>query len=73
MKGANDLKNERLVARRKQCGLTQEDLADRTGIAVRTISRLENGLDSPRASTVRLLCWALQATPHELGYDQFVW
>ncbi|GAA2051106.1 hypothetical protein GCM10009839_67430 [Catenulispora yoronensis] len=45
------LREERLAA-----GLTQEELAKRSGIAVRTISDLERGkFPSPRAQTVRML------------------
>jgi predicted ATPase/transcriptional regulator with XRE-family HTH domain len=51
---------ERLRAARLAAGLTQEELADRSGIATRTISDLERGVnDMPRASTARLLADAL--------------
>jgi transcriptional regulator with XRE-family HTH domain len=53
---------ERLRAARVAAGLTQEELADRSGIAVRTISDLERGInDMPLASTARLLADALDA------------
>ncbi len=39
--------------------VTQEDLAKRTGISEATISRLENGLQSARISTIRKLALAL--------------
>lgn len=67
------MKNEHLRAMRKRRGLTQEDLAARTGIAVETISRLENDRECPRSSTVRVLCLALEATPEELGYNHVGW
>jgi tetratricopeptide (TPR) repeat protein/transcriptional regulator with XRE-family HTH domain len=44
-----------LRLRRKQAGLTQERLAERTGLGVRTIRDLERGQVSPRPATVRLL------------------
>lgn len=51
----------RLRAARTAAGLTQERLADRSRIAVRTISDLERGLaPHPRADTVRRLADALE-------------
>lgn len=38
---------ERLTARRKECGFTQETLADRMGIAQPTIQRWESGKREP--------------------------
>lgn len=46
---------------RRDAGLTMEALADRAGVAVRTISDLERGLArSPRESTVSGLVWGLK-------------
>jgi transcriptional regulator with XRE-family HTH domain len=51
---------------RQQTGLTQEDLAARSGLAVRTIRRLETGENlNPRLATVRLLADALRLEPDE--------
>jgi len=51
---------------RQQTGLTQEDLAARSGLAVRTIRRLETGENvNPRLETVRLLADALGLQPDE--------
>ena len=36
---------------RKQKGMTQEDLADKTGLSVRTIQRIESGEVDPRSYT----------------------
>jgi len=49
---------------RKQAGLTQEQLAERSGVSVSTIGRLENGkpIDS-RVGTVKLLADKLDLTP----------
>jgi transcriptional regulator with XRE-family HTH domain len=45
---------------RRQTELTQEDLAERTGLSVRTIRRLETGASTnPQFDTVRLLADAL--------------
>jgi tetratricopeptide (TPR) repeat protein/transcriptional regulator with XRE-family HTH domain len=45
-----------VTAHRRRLTLTQEELADRTGLSVRTIRRLESGEGSlPRPASVRLL------------------
>ncbi len=46
--------------------LRQEDLAERTGITLSTISRLENGLQRPRVTTVKKLAEGLGVPPEEL-------
>ncbi|HEV7652640.1 MAG TPA: helix-turn-helix domain-containing protein [Actinophytocola sp.] len=51
---------------RRQTALTQEDLAERSGLSVRTIRRLETGeRDNPQWDTVRLLADALSLEPDE--------
>ena len=51
---------------RERLFVTQADLAQRTGIAEATISRLENGAQRPRISTVRKLAEALNVAPEDL-------
>lgn len=46
--------------------VTQEELADRSGMTRANISRLENGLQRPRISTARKLAAALGVEPEEL-------
>src|SRR5215469_5489166 len=47
-------------------GMTQEELAERSGASVRSISDLERGISRfPRKDTVQLLAEALQLTPDE--------
>lgn len=46
--------------------VTQQELAERTGLTEATISRIENGLNQPRISTVRKLADALGVHPDEL-------
>lgn len=41
-------------------GMTQEDLADRTGVSVRSIQRIESGQTAPRISTLNLLSDVLE-------------
>ncbi len=46
--------------------LRQEDLAERTGITLSTISRLENGLQRPRVTTIKKLAEGLGVPPEDL-------
>ena len=56
----------RLREVRERLLVTQEELADRTGLSRTTISRLENDLQGARISTVRRLAEALGVPPEEL-------
>ncbi len=47
-------------------GLSQEELADKTGLSLRTIQRIENGESVPRGDTLRRLSIALKSTPDDL-------
>ncbi|MGY5128265.1 ATP-binding protein [Streptomyces nigrescens] len=51
-----------LRTRRRQLGLSQEDLARRAGIDVKTVRSIERGRAAPRPSTVRQLADALGLT-----------
>jgi transcriptional regulator with XRE-family HTH domain len=46
--------------------LTQEELAQRSGVAEATISRIESGQQEARISTIRKLAAALGVEPSEL-------
>ncbi len=46
--------------------LSQEELADKTGLSLRTIQRIENGESIPRGDTLKRLSIALQSTPDDL-------
>ncbi|MDQ3225672.1 MAG: helix-turn-helix domain-containing protein [Chloroflexota bacterium] len=56
----------RLRQVRQRLFVTQAELATRTGIAEATLSRIENGLQQPRISTVRKIADALGVAPEEL-------
>jgi transcriptional regulator with XRE-family HTH domain len=56
----------RLRQVRERLFVTQAELAARTGIAEATLSRIENGLQRPRISTVRKIAEALGVRPDEL-------
>jgi transcriptional regulator with XRE-family HTH domain len=51
---------------RERLFVTQEELAERTGMSRATISRIESGQQRPRISTVRRLAAALGVSPEEL-------
>jgi transcriptional regulator with XRE-family HTH domain len=46
--------------------LTQAELADRAGIALSSLVRIENDQVDPRFSSIRKLARALDVDPHEL-------
>ena len=46
--------------------LTQEELAEMTGIAAATLSRIENNLHSPSISTLKALTQALDVDVTEI-------
>ncbi len=47
--------SQKIVIARKKKGLTQEQLADRTNITVRTIQRIESGESTPRSYTLKAI------------------
>jgi transcriptional regulator with XRE-family HTH domain len=51
---------------RERALLTQEELAARSSVTVSTISRLENGLQAARISTIRKLASVVHATADDL-------
>jgi transcriptional regulator with XRE-family HTH domain len=57
---------DRLRQLRKQSLMTQEELAERSGVAVSTIIRIERNQVEPHGSTIRKLAEALQVEPQEL-------
>ncbi len=51
---------------RKKKGMTQEDLADKSNVTVRTIQRIESGESQPRMYTIKLLAKALDLPYEEM-------
>lgn len=51
--------HHRIISARQQKGFTQEELADLSGLSVRTIQRIENGESVPRSYTLRMIANAL--------------
>lgn len=56
---------------RKERGLTQEGLADLSGVSRPAIHRVENGQQVPRRGTVSKLAHALDVEPSDLAPDLF--
>ena len=56
----------RLRQLRLQASLKQDELADKIGVATKTLQRWEYGETSPKASDMALLCEALGITETEL-------
>jgi transcriptional regulator with XRE-family HTH domain len=57
---------DRLRQLRKQSLMTQEELAERSDVAVSTIIRIERNQVEPHGSTIRKLAEALEVEPQEL-------
>lgn len=55
---------------RKQKGMTQEDLAEKTGLSVRTIQRIESGEVDPRSYTLSQIAEALGVDLVDLTKEQ---
>ena len=64
------MKNEKLVQRvkelRKLNGLSQEELAKKSGLSLRTIQRVENDETLPTGETLKRISAVLNVTPNEL-------
>jgi transcriptional regulator with XRE-family HTH domain len=57
---------EKLRDTRKRKLLTQKQLAERSGVGIATIIRIERNQVEPRGSTIRKLAAALEVEPEEL-------
>jgi transcriptional regulator with XRE-family HTH domain len=57
---------DRLRDLRKRALLTQRQLADKSGVGVTTIIRIERNQVEPHGSTIRKLADALSVAPEEL-------
>lgn len=51
---------------RTKKGFSQEELAEKAGLSLRTIQRVENGESIPRGDTLKRLAVALQVSPDEI-------
>lgn len=57
-------------AARKECKLTQQELADQSGLAVKTIQDIEKGRKNPTYETLCLLIDRLGVSPNTLFPSQ---
>jgi len=57
---------DRLRDLRKRALLTQKELADKSGVGVTTIIRIERNQVEPQGSTIRKLAGTLSVAPEEL-------
>lgn len=55
-----------LRAARKKLGLTQEEVAERSGVHATEVSRIEAGKRDPQVSTVLRLAKAVEVPPGQL-------
>lgn len=51
---------------RNRKGFSQDELADRSGLSLRTIQRIENGETEPLGDSLKKIANALETTPEEL-------
>ena len=56
----------RIADIRKQKALSQEELADRASINIRTLQRIEKGETEPRGHTLNALCQVLDLRPEDI-------
>jgi len=56
----------RLREAREHLGLTQEEVAQRSGVHVTEVSRMEAGKRDPKISTLRRLAKAVEVKPGQL-------
>ena len=60
------MKNKRMKSARSECDLTQEQLADKVGVARQTIGLIEAGNYNPSISLCIEICKALNKTLDDL-------
>jgi XRE family transcriptional regulator, regulator of sulfur utilization len=63
---------QKIITARKQQGLTQEELAIKAGLTVRTIQRIENGETLPRSHTLKAIAAALKCSFESLAAGETV-
>jgi uncharacterized Tic20 family protein len=57
---------KRVKELRKRSGISQELLAENSGLSLRTVQRIENGETQPTGDSIKKLSSALHVTPNEL-------
>lgn len=74
---------KRIASARKSCGLTQQELAIQTGLAIKTIQEIEKGHENPTYETLSRLINRLGISPNTLfpleistkqeEFQHFIW
>lgn len=62
------LMGDRICKARKECGLTQKELAQQTGLAVKTIHDIEKGRKNPTYETLARLLNRLAVSPNSVFF-----
>jgi transcriptional regulator with XRE-family HTH domain len=57
---------EKIKQLRQRLGFSQEELAEKSGLSLRTIQRIENGETEPRGDSLKRISAALGVTPNEI-------
>jgi len=57
---------QKIIELRKSKGLTQEELAEKAKVNLRTIQRIENEENKPSGNTLKLICEALDTIPEKI-------
>ena len=57
---------QKIMELRKSKGYTQEDLAEKAKVNLRTIQRVENDENKPSGNTLKLICEALDTLPEKI-------
>lgn len=58
----------RMADRRKRAGLTQAELANRAGVRIETVNRIERGRVTPDFGTIRKLLQVMQEAESETAF-----
>ena len=64
------MKNTRMKAARVLAGLTQSELAEKIGLNVQSIYRIEMGIFDPSLKTCKKICRALNVTLDQIFEDE---
>ena len=64
---------KRIVEARKTRGLSQEELAEKANLNLRTVQRIENSENEPRGKTLNLICDVLEINSTELVEGKTAW
>lgn len=66
MEHENQSLSRKVVKQRGKLGLSQERLAENTGLSLRTVQRIEKGESTPRGNTLKKLAKALDLNAEDL-------